>query len=271
MFEQSGIKIWMASNEVRGGEDFFSIIEPVIKECSCFILLLTKESQESSWVEDEILSARDNRKTIVPIQLTEVPLNDKFKFFFRKVQIVKLPRIDINGDKNQKLIATVKDYMKGIEPQQFFPKEGSNSKKKLAAVIGSVMVILLALIISGLVSGNKNKDSNGSSSNVSYGNSSSESSSLPTEINQIPERFKGAVTSLKYADALSKSNKTVVVKVGEMATLTPSWPDAVVYSEDSTIAIGEGALVKGVSVGETYVVISPTENMGVAYYIIVTE
>ena len=47
------------------------------------------------------------------------------------------------------------------------------------------------------------------------------------------------------------------------------WEDVTIYSENTAIAIGEGVLVKGVSKGDTYIVVKTRGNMASAYHVIV--
>ena len=92
--------------------------------------------------------------------------------------------------------------------------------------------------------------------------------------NQIPEHLEGQVNGLKYADKLSLLNKTVYVGVGEYATLSAAqmWQNVgpvTIYSEDTSIAVGESPMVKGVSKGTTYVVVESFIGGASAYCVVV--
>lgn len=92
--------------------------------------------------------------------------------------------------------------------------------------------------------------------------------------NQIPEHLEGQVNGLKYADRLSLSNKTVYVRVGEYATLSAAqmWQNAgpiTIYSGDTSIAVGESPMVKGISKGTTFVVVESFLGSATAYCVVV--
>lgn len=92
--------------------------------------------------------------------------------------------------------------------------------------------------------------------------------------NEIPEQHAGQVSALKYADRLSLSNKTVYVRVGEYASLPAAtmWQNAgpvKIYSEDTSIAIGESPLVEGISKGTTFVVVESFLGSATAYCVVV--
>ena len=91
--------------------------------------------------------------------------------------------------------------------------------------------------------------------------------------NQIPEKYKEDVLALQYADALSLSNKTIRLKVGEYSTPGAAmvWPNITIYSTDTTVAVGEGKLVKGVAKGEAFIIVDSQGMSGTAYYVIVEE
>jgi len=90
--------------------------------------------------------------------------------------------------------------------------------------------------------------------------------------NQIPEEYKSAVEAFKLATPQRISLMTLNVKVGELAATTEaqSWGAGTIYSEDSSIAVGEGILVKGVSPGETYITYVHNTHC-IVYRVIVTE
>ena len=50
--------------------------------------MISSYSQESIWVEKEIDCAINDRKTIVPLKLTEDDLSDMFRFYLNNVQTI---------------------------------------------------------------------------------------------------------------------------------------------------------------------------------------
>ncbi len=273
-FEKGGIKVWMAKYDIGAGEDFADSIQSAIDKCSCFVMLLTEEAQKSPWVTKELDFAISNNKPIIPVQLKPVALSQVFKFNLINTQIIALKTIDINHTDTQRLISTVKNYMNG-KPWMKLRKNGTFHFDKKWIILSAltvtiVFVVLVSSALSKLFSNISGNDSGGSISNII---DTVKGGSLPTpsdsEINQIPDFFEDEILALEHADELTKINKTKKVKVGEYISLSTVWTDAVVYSQDASIAVGEGSLVKGVSPGTTYVIIAPSKNVSSTYYIIV--
>lgn len=106
-------------------------------------------------------------------------------------------------------------------------------------------------------------------------NSAKNENDEPTSSNnEIPSRLESSLIALKYADKLSLINKTVYVREGGYISLPAAtmWQNAgevYIYSEDTSIAVGESPLVKGVSKGTTYVVVESSLGSSTAYCVVV--
>ncbi len=88
MMKEEQISYWKAPEMIPAGSSYAREIPKAIKECEVFLLVLSKTSQQSIWVEKEIDSAISHRKTIIPFQIDDVPLNDTFKFYLNNVQMI---------------------------------------------------------------------------------------------------------------------------------------------------------------------------------------
>ncbi len=86
--EKMGILFWKAPEMIPAGSSYAREIPRAIRECGLFLLILSKDSQESIWVEKEIDSAICQRKIILPIQIDDAELNDTFRFYLNNVQII---------------------------------------------------------------------------------------------------------------------------------------------------------------------------------------
>lgn len=91
---------------------------------------------------------------------------------------------------------------------------------------------------------------------------------------EIPSHLEGSVTALKNSDKLSLSNKTLYVRVGEYiapsaATMWQNVGPVYIYSEDTSIALGEPPLIKGVAKGTTFVVVESSLGGNSAYCVVV--
>lgn len=106
--DKNGIPSWMAPNNIPAGSTYAKVINKALKNCSCLLLLLTKSSQKSTWVPKEVERAINYKKTIIPIQLEEVVLNNEFELYISTCQILPIKKIDENSCETQKLIRILK-------------------------------------------------------------------------------------------------------------------------------------------------------------------
>ena len=84
----AGITYWKAPEMIPAGSNYAREIPRAIEKCRVFLLVLSESSQESIWVEKEIDCAINHRKTIVPLNITGVPLSDMFRFYLNNVQTI---------------------------------------------------------------------------------------------------------------------------------------------------------------------------------------
>lgn len=88
MLDKMGISYWIAPDMIPAGSNYAREIPGAIQRCEVFLLVLSKDSQQSIWVEKEIDSAINYRKTIVPFQIDDEPLTDMFRFYLNNVQTI---------------------------------------------------------------------------------------------------------------------------------------------------------------------------------------
>ena len=65
IFKEEGIDTWMAPYDIPAGSKYAQVISRAIKECSCFLLLLTNAAQESTWVAKEVESLSNDEESYV--------------------------------------------------------------------------------------------------------------------------------------------------------------------------------------------------------------
>ena len=220
----------------------------------------------------------------------------------RLLSTVKAHTTTSDYEKHSLATAILKDvnggglYTPPVTQNPATSKPNQSAKSKLnnkAVIIISVcslalVVALIVVLIITSVAGNKDNEVNnqgssaGNSVSVSEtqapaGNNSDDHTQAETETNpvagenQIPDKYENVVTSLMYADDLIRRTSTLRVDVGDYVTpyAAMSWQDCRIYSQNTNIAIGEGNLVKGVSKGETYVVVESELGTTTGYVIIV--
>ena len=88
ILESLGISYWIAPEMIPVGSNYAREIPKAIQNCRVFLLMLSAKSQESIWVEKEIDSAICYKKSIIPFQIDDTPLNDMFRFYLNNVQMI---------------------------------------------------------------------------------------------------------------------------------------------------------------------------------------
>ncbi|MBR4050472.1 MAG: toll/interleukin-1 receptor domain-containing protein [Clostridia bacterium] len=64
LFNKNGIETWMAPNDIPAGSKYAEVISKALKNCSCLVLLLTNNSQNSLWVAKKVERAINYKKVI---------------------------------------------------------------------------------------------------------------------------------------------------------------------------------------------------------------
>ena len=83
-----GIQYWRAPQMIPAGSNYAREIPDAIKNCEVFLIVFSKNSQSSIWVEKEIDSAVRYRRNILPVCIDGEPLNDMFRFYLNNVQMI---------------------------------------------------------------------------------------------------------------------------------------------------------------------------------------
>lgn len=103
----NGIRTWMAPHDIPAGSKYAQVINHALRDCACLVLILTNESQSSTWVAKEVERAIHYKKTVMPLQLEDLVLNDEFEFYISTDQIVPIKRIDANSPALQKVLRSI--------------------------------------------------------------------------------------------------------------------------------------------------------------------
>lgn len=107
ILNKEGIKTWMAPGDIPAGKRYAQVINLAIKNCSCFILMLTDEAQHSTWVAKETERAVSYNKPIFPVKIKETILNDEFELYLSTDQMVAIKKLDKSNEKLQKLLNSI--------------------------------------------------------------------------------------------------------------------------------------------------------------------
>lgn len=110
IMQDNSIDSWRAPEDIPVGSKYAQIINRAIKDCACFVLLLTNDAQNSFWVAKETERAISYRKPVLPVQLEKLVLNDEFELYIGSDQIVEISQLDPDSDEMKRLIDGIKRY-----------------------------------------------------------------------------------------------------------------------------------------------------------------
>lgn len=141
MLDKMGISYWIAPDMIPAGSNYAREIPGAIQCCEVFLLVLSKNSQQSIWVEKEIDSAINYRKTIVPFQIDDEPLTDMFRFYLNNVQTiycVNRPK-DAIEELKQRLRSLIRGAGENREQVEVFRKEDTFESSNKASAEGAAL------------------------------------------------------------------------------------------------------------------------------------
>ena len=139
LFKRNRIDTWMAPYDIPTGSKYAAVITSTIRECSCFVLLLSNDSQTSEAVDSEVeLAAYTFKKPIIPIALENVILNDSFHYYLHNKHITPIYKIDEDSKEIKSVLNSVIAFagQKGTKKIKS-KKKAKNAKIGIIALPGS--------------------------------------------------------------------------------------------------------------------------------------
>lgn len=116
LFNKHNIDTWMAPYDIPAGSKYAAVITKAIRDCSCFVLLLSNDSQASEAVDSEVeLAALTFKKSIITVELEKVILNDAFTFYIHNKQIIAAHKIDKDSREIKQILEAVRAYTNETE------------------------------------------------------------------------------------------------------------------------------------------------------------
>lgn len=111
LFNKHNIDTWMAPYDIPAGSKYAAVITKAIRDCSCFVLLLSNDAQSSEAVDSEVeLATLTFKKSMITVELEKVILNDAFTFYIHNKQIIAVHQIDENSYEIKQILEAVKVY-----------------------------------------------------------------------------------------------------------------------------------------------------------------
>ncbi len=113
--EQNGIRCWIAPRDIPMGAKYASVIAQAIKSCRVTVLVFSKMSVLSPWVEKEINLALSNRKVIIPYKIDSTSLEDYDEFYLMLNNVQSIDAYPDSYSHLADLVHVVVDYI-GRQP-----------------------------------------------------------------------------------------------------------------------------------------------------------
>jgi TIR domain len=88
--EGRGLRCWIAPRDIAPGVVWATAIEEAIRNSVGLVLLLSKAANDSGFIHGEVTLAANNRRSIYPIRLEDVPPAKEFQLFIAHRQIIPL-------------------------------------------------------------------------------------------------------------------------------------------------------------------------------------
>ncbi len=123
IFIKKHIPCWMAPYDIPAGKKYAYVINDALENCSCFLLILSNDSQNSQFVDTEVERAKTYRKPIITMQIEDVVLNSGFRFYIGSEQIVPVNNICEDSSEMKNIIGSISTHLEIYDDIQTPSKE----------------------------------------------------------------------------------------------------------------------------------------------------
>jgi YD repeat-containing protein len=97
LLEKEGIQCWLDTSGLRAGQRYADEIETAIRGSAAMIVLLSRSSLRSEWVQNEVQAARDVGKLLIPLKLEKVQLRGGLRLSLSGLHQISLPEEGWDG------------------------------------------------------------------------------------------------------------------------------------------------------------------------------
>ncbi|MGN0267593.1 MAG: toll/interleukin-1 receptor domain-containing protein [Lachnospiraceae bacterium] len=129
ILQKNDISCWMEPESIPGGSDYAHEIPAAIESCDYFLLVLSKNSQDSIWVPKELDLAIDAKKMVFPIHIDLSSLKPHFKLRLSNVQCMDAA-MSVE-DVLDRVVQRIKDHAIEGKKHTGFPDSDDNGKDDL--------------------------------------------------------------------------------------------------------------------------------------------
>lgn len=110
-FKENGISYWFDEEGIYSGDEFASVLTRAIRESSVFLFVSSANSNSSRWTSNEISTALEFKKKIIPFRIDNSPYNDSVM-----MKIISFDYIDCKDEQKaiNKLLRAVEHNLPSI-------------------------------------------------------------------------------------------------------------------------------------------------------------
>ena len=141
ILNSNGIQTWRDKGNIPPGSKYAVELMRAIKNCSCFVLLVTCDSMNSEWVDKEVERAIHYKKPVFPVKLDDTELNEQFELYLSTYQIIRVDRIDSKSSEIRQLVSAISRCVQDRpEPKSVVSTSGSSdpARSKRQRVSGKI-------------------------------------------------------------------------------------------------------------------------------------
>lgn len=108
IFKENDISFWFDEDGIYSGDAFAPVIARNIREAKVFLFISSKHSNTSEWTSDEVATAREFKKKIIPFRYDNSTYNEDIVLYLAKLDFITYTS---NEDKALlKLVSAISDY-----------------------------------------------------------------------------------------------------------------------------------------------------------------
>lgn len=138
----NGISVWMAPDSIPGGSNYTIEIPDAISSCKLMVLILSKNSQASGWVSQEVATALEEEKRIIPFAIDNSEITDAFNVYISESQ-----RIDAYHKLTEGLMELVTDIYVFLGREVPEQRKKDINRRMLKYYKGRIILAISAVLL----------------------------------------------------------------------------------------------------------------------------
>lgn len=126
VFKRNNISFWFDEDGIYSGDAFAPVIARNIRNAKIFIFVSSENSNKSEWTGNEIATAHEFKKKIIPFRVDDSTYNESVILYIAKLDYINY---NINKEKAlEQLVSSIQNYIEKIE-KELLEKEQEKQRK----------------------------------------------------------------------------------------------------------------------------------------------